>query len=176
MAIEKIAFSASDSPDAQDALVILRRRYEEVAVDEADAIYGKPKTMYQRDYMNRDIMYNLYGDTPEKKYVIEQAREIDPRQISTRRGSDMVQIYEAWHLPSGVRGAKNYQAGRHVIGIDGATLLDEEWTKEYYPFRWLLWTKRRTGMWGQGLAAEIVGIQLEINQLLFNRLRRGKGS
>lgn len=38
MAIEKIAFSASDSPDAQDALVILRRRYDEVPVEEADAI------------------------------------------------------------------------------------------------------------------------------------------
>lgn len=38
MAIEKINFSASDSPDAQDALVILRRRYEEVPVEEADVI------------------------------------------------------------------------------------------------------------------------------------------
>jgi len=75
---------------------------------------------------------------------------------------DYVLVVEAWHLPSG----KDVGDGRHVITIEKDTLLDEEYTREYFPFTFFRWSKRLTGFWGQSLTERLIGIQLEINKLL----------
>lgn len=63
---------------------------------------------------------------------------------------------------------KGSNDGRHVIAIDNFTLLDEEWERDTFPFCFIRWTERLLGFWGQGLAEQLTGIQVEINKLLRN--------
>ena len=69
----------------------------------------------------------------------------------------MVRVYEGWHLGPD---------GRHVIAIDGCTLLDEKWEHEHFPFAFLRYLEKLDSFYGQGIPEELIGTQLEINKLL----------
>lgn len=75
---------------------------------------------------------------------------------------DQVAVVEAWRLPSHP-GAGD---GRHVVCIDHATLLDEPWERDTFPWVFLRWDARLAGMMGTGIAADLRAIQSEINRLL----------
>ena len=75
------------------------------------------------------------------------------------RLSDQIEVVEAWHLPSGP-GASD---GRHIIAIDQATLLDEPWESDKFPFCFVRWSPEPRGFYGVGLAEELLGIHLDVN-------------
>ena len=55
--------------------------------------------------------------------------------------------------------------GRHTITIETATLLDDEWERETFPFVKLHWQPPLLGYTAQGLAEILTGTQVEINRL-----------
>jgi len=132
----------------------------EVIVDEYEARYGDPRSMFQRKVMPREVVMGLFPNHHEE---IAAAAPCDPEDRSYNTG-DMIEVIEAWHIPS----AKGVDDGRHVICVDGATLFDEKYEKSYFPFVTLRWSRRMLGYYGQGLAEQLRGIQAEINQLLLN--------
>ena len=132
----------------------------EIIVDEYEARYGDPRSMFQRKVMPREVVAGLF---PNHKKEVAAASPCDPEDRSYNTG-DMIEVIEAWHIPS----AKGADDGRHVICIDNATLFDEKYEKDYFPFVTLRWSRRMLGYYGQGLAEQLRGIQAEINQLLLN--------
>jgi len=132
----------------------------EIIVDEYEARYGDPRSMFQRKVMPREVVAGLF---PNHKEEVAAASPCDPEDRSYNTG-DMIEVIEAWHIPS----AKGADDGRHVICIDNATLFDEKYEKDYFPFVTLRWSRRMLGFYGQGLAEQLRGIQAEINQLLLN--------
>ena len=132
----------------------------ELVVDDRESVYGNPRQLFQVKYVDRDVLNNLYPEHRDAIYAAP-APEDDGRGYDE---SNQIVCIEAWHLPSG-EGAGD---GRHVICIDGATLLDEPYERDYFPFVFIRWTERLLGFYGQGLAEQLTGIQLEINKLLFN--------
>jgi len=68
-------------------------------------------------------------------------------------------VLEAWHLPSG----EHAKDGRHVVVVQGATLLDEKWEHDYFPFVELTYNEPITGAQGYGLVEQLEGYQYEIN-------------
>ncbi len=136
----------------------------EILVDDTEAIYGKPRSMYQNVFAHRDLLIEAFGSkkTEDGRRLIDKIKEAPGVDPSNQYGAgDMIRTVEAWHLPAG-----DDHPGRHPIVIDGATLFSEKWTKDYFPFPWFKWGDRLVGMWGQGLAERLVGIQLEITKLL----------
>ena len=103
------------------------------------------------------------GLFPNHHEEIAAAAPCDPEDRTYNTG-DMIEVIEAWHI----RSSQNSDDGRHVICIDNATLFDEKYEKDYFPFVTLRWTQRMLGFYGQGLAEQLRGIQAEINQLLLN--------
>jgi hypothetical protein len=147
---------------AEDATIKVERVFPwEVIVSETEAAYGTPSSMYHKKFIYRDVAMDLFGDTEERRGAIESARPMDTEQVGTRH-SDMIPIYEGWHLPS-KKGGKD---GRHVIGLGLTTLADEPWTRSWFPLIPMRWADRVTGIRGIGLAEQLAGIQLEINKLL----------
>ena len=126
---------------------------EEIKVDDADGLYGKPKSMYQIKQITRETLSEMY---PDHKIAIDMASSSTPDHSNV----DLIRVVEAWHLGSKV--------GRHTICIENATLFDEEWKKDYFPFVFYRWNDRLTGFFGSGLAEELVGTQIEINRTLRN--------
>lgn len=133
----------------------------ELAVDEAEGIYGEPRQLHQTKYMHREVLLDMF---PEYEKQIMTATEVDKNVTGYYNASDLITVRESWHLRSG----KKARDGVHTICIDNCTLLKEEYKKDYFPFVFLRYTPRVVGFWGQGLVEELIGIQLEINKLLRN--------
>lgn len=134
---------------------------EEIKVDDVECYYSKPRQMHQEKYVHKDVLQQMF---PKFYREIEVASNID----STGQGSymgdlkEMVKVIESWHLPSG----PNAKDGKHSICISNATLFEEDYYKDYFPFVFFRWNTRPVGFFGQGLAEQLQGLQLEINKTL----------
>jgi len=128
----------------------------EVHVDEWDARYGAPRNMYHCRSMDRGNAIALFG----KRDAIEKAGRFEPENSAADYSNtvDRVDVVEAWHLPG-----PDGKGGRHVIIVQGATLLDEPWTYEYFPFVMLGYNDPVCGYWPTGLVAQLEGYQYELN-------------
>jgi hypothetical protein len=141
-------------------LMVERVFIDEIVIDNNDAVYGKPRQIHQKKFINREVLISLF---PKSKFEIEQAvttfNEIG-RDIEHK--SDMALVVESWKLPSKT-GAKD---GKHTICVNNKTLFQESWTKNYFPFVFFKWNERPLGFFGQGIAEQLTGIQLEMNKIL----------
>lgn len=137
----------------------------ELFVDPAEAMYGSPQTIYQRKYVHKDVLIGMF---PEKKGFIEALKSpaYDSADYYDHEDLEgMVEVVEAWKLGAGEN------SGYHIISVETATLLEEEWGHDRFPFIFIRWSPKLMGFWGQGVAEELTGIQIEINRIL-KRIQR----
>lgn len=132
---------------------------DEIIVDDNEARYAAPRQLFQRKLMAKDVLMALF---PEAKNFILNASSFDDDSTGEYKASEQIEVIEAWHLPSG-KGAGD---GRHVIAIENATLMDDGWERDNFPFVFIRWAERMLGFWGQGLAEQLTGIQVELNKIL----------
>jgi hypothetical protein len=139
---------------------------DEVFVDEVEGMYGCPRQLHQRKVVFREALLaqKAYSSDENKRVKILAAPSTLAGDAAGNSVADMIDWLESWHLPS-YPGAED---GRHVISINGCTLLDEPYKKDYFPFVFYRWTTPILGFYGLGMAEELIGIQLEINKLLRN--------
>lgn len=141
---------------------------DEIIVDDNESIYGTPRTLYHRRFMDRALVLALWGseDTTEGKELRQKIETCEAGGGQMRPNitdqSDMLYVVEAWHLASGA----NVGDGKHVIAISSATLVEDEYKRNYFPVLPFYWTKPVIGFYGSGIIEEIAGLQLEINKLL----------
>jgi hypothetical protein len=134
---------------------------EDIHVDTREEEHDCVRTMYRLRAIDRQVLTELY---PEKDQWIADAKGWDPEDDDQRITSDsddtadLVLVIEAWRLASG-----KDSPGRHVIVVDNATLLDEDYDREDFPFVFMHWAKRPRRFWGIGLARRMAGIQQEID-------------
>lgn len=141
----------------------------ELYCDEWDARYGDPRNLYHCRSVDKGILLERFGRTESgsmRKSVKDALDEagrlsfIDDRW-DDRGGMtvDRIDLIEAWHLPS----SEDAGDGRHVVAIEGCTLLDEKWELDYFPFAILNYNEPLVGCWGHGLVEQAEGYQYEIN-------------
>jgi hypothetical protein len=130
-----------------------------VVVDELDGLYQKPRSMHQIKLYSRDILMSRFPD--KTKEIIEaQPQLLGKMSINTT--TDLIKVTESWHLPS----ADKAHDGKHCITISSATLLAEEWEKDYFPIISFRWMNKPLGYQGRGITEELLSLQTEINKLL----------
>lgn len=145
-----------DGPEIKAERVFI----DEIKVDDAEAFYGKPRQMHQVKFIHKDVLKEIF---PEKEMDIERSTDMAPYQGSTySNAKDMIRVIESWHL----RSSKTATDGKHTITIQNATLFEEEYEKDYFPFVFWRWTEKPVGFFGQGIAERVSGIQMEINKIL----------
>ncbi len=133
----------------------------EVLVDQAEGLYGEPRQMFQRKFINRDVLIDMFPSKAGPLRTVEAFSDEDG-SYGYDSTADQLCVVEAWHLPS----SKDATDGRHSIVVDGVELISEEWKQDSFPFSFIRWGDRLRGFWGMGLAEELTGIQVEINKLL----------
>lgn len=147
----------------------------DIYVDDVEAKYGKPRSIFQRMLIDRYVALELYGNEPdeaddslfgtaeERFEALEAATydATDDESFENDYNGDQIVLTEGWHLPSGPK-AKD---GRHVICVDGCTLVDEPWTRATFPLRSLKSGVSLTGLHGQSVVARILPGQKEHDKL-----------
>lgn len=131
---------------------------DELTVDDTEGMYGSPRQLHRTKFISRDVLCEMF---PDSKDLISQ---ISPLNQTTQTASDMIKVIESYHLPSGTHA----RDGRHSICVENCTLLWEPYNKKYFPYLHWKWSPKLVGFFGQGLAEELAGIQLEINKILRN--------
>lgn len=131
----------------------------ELLVDQAESMYGMPSILYQRKTINKRKLRSMYKG---KGAMIDQTPNIEDATMGGIRLSQMVEIIEAWKLPSG----EDTNDGLHIIATEKGILFKEEWVEDWFPFEFFDWSKRVFGWYSSGISDELRGIQLEINKIL----------
>lgn len=134
---------------------------DEIAIDDTESFYSEPRQMHQVKWMHRDVLIEMF---PDKEKEIRDASSDQSYQtdLPYMNNPNMVYVIESWHLPASPESGD----GKHAICISTATLFSEEWKKDYFPFIFWRWSERSIGFYGQGLAEQLQGLQLEINKIL----------
>ena len=135
---------------------------EELKMDDSEAIYGEPRQMHQVKFIHKEVLKEMFGNDTDIAIKIDTIPNEYLSIHQDSQSSDMVKVIESWHLPSG-EGASD---GRHTICVGNCDLVDEEYKKNYFPFVFFRWGVRPLGFFGQGLAEQLQGIQLEMNKIL----------
>jgi hypothetical protein len=146
---------------SDDRVALDRVLLTELMTDPNESIYGEPRQLYQTKLVDRAV---LMEQCPEYKATIEKAESAYPDNSadSSKTVSDLVMVVEGWRLPS----SKTAKDGRHTIACSSGELLDEPYTRDRFPFVFMHYSPRLLGFWSQGLAEQLMGTQIEINQLL----------
>ena len=146
--------------DSAGRLAIERVFPYELFVDDADGLYGEPRNIYRVKYVDRGKMAALYPDF-KSEIVLAAGLQAEDGGLTTQR-NNLVQVVEAWHLPSG----PDAKDGRHMIAVSNAALIDEGYDDEEFPFVKLVYNPKQLGYFGQGLCEIISPLQQELNSLL----------
>lgn len=138
----------------------------DLLVDPNDALLGNPRQLFQLKLVDRDVLQEIF---PKYRSEIAKAQQAYPDTAgdSSKTISDQVMVAEAWHLPSGDESGD----GRHVIVCSEGVIFDsdseeQKFIKQEFPFIFLHYSNNLVGFWGQGLAEQLMGTQVEINKLL----------
>ena len=142
----------------------------ELFTDPWDDRYGDPRNLYHIRSIDKAVLSRMFARTDggRTRQAMQQAIDRAPRYSFgvldwtpdlTAITVDRCTYVEAWHLPSG----PGEDDGRHVVVIDGCTLLDEPWTYDYFPFVILNYCEPQVGFFGTGLCQQLEGYQVEIN-------------
>jgi hypothetical protein len=134
----------------------------ELLVDPNESIYGEPRQIYRIKLVNRDV---IKANFPHMADKIDEAVTAYPDNSadSAKTVSDLIMVVEGWHLKSG----KDANDGRHMLACSAGMLLDEEYTKDSFPFVFMHYAPRLLGFWAQGVAEQLMGTQMELNSILF---------
>ena len=135
----------------------------ELLADPNECINGEPRQLFQMKLVDRRVLEASFPSASKQEIETADRAYVDNSADASKTVSDLVMVVEGWHLPSG----KNKKDGRHIIACSSGILVDEEWTKDKFPFVFLHYSPRMLGFWAQGLAEQLMGTQQEINSLLY---------
>lgn len=156
------------TPDRE--IVTERCLPDEMSAPSGEAKHGKRSlmTLYRRKYIHRQVLYRMadatgkpFGDDKEKRAAIRNADGSSMPGTDLYEGDGhMIPVRFGWRLPS----KKGATDGGYVVAIDGATLFSKRWKRTRFPFDMFQFARRIVGIWGKGLAEQLVPIQLKINE------------
>lgn len=130
---------------------------DEVVIDNADGYYNKPYKMTHRKVLPLTVVRDMY---PKFAREIEESEIKEVRQYNNRTYTPHVIVAESWCLNSYKPG------GRHVISIERADLVDEDWDKDYFPILKCDYNEPVVGWLGNSVVDEMTPIQTEVDRLL----------
>jgi hypothetical protein len=161
--VTKTFIDGARGDDWSEADVCIERAFPwEIVVDDTEALSGAPRNIYHRKWMDRGVLEWMYP--AKRSQIADSPRDYDNDDWGRDDTSDQVLVTEAYHLPSGT-GNKD---GRRCVVIGSATLLDEPWEYDRFPFAFLQRSPPPHGIRGTSIAQELRPLQIAINQAMID--------
>lgn len=141
-----------------DGQLDIERVYiDEIIVDPADGYYNKPYKIIQRKSIPVHVMLKEW---PQYKNKIMECEVMEQRKTTSRKYTPCIMVAEGWCKNSYM------DKGRHVLTIQTADLVDEEWDKDYFPILKCDYNEPIIGFMGQSVVDDLDSIQKEIDRIL----------
>lgn len=152
-----------------DRVDVARVMCNEVMIDANEGIRGKPRSMYRRKFVDKWVLLAKFGKLVRKDGTLEpdnertlaiwNAKAAAPVHDGT--ASNLIEVYEAWHL----RSSRKKHDGRHVMAIDGhgGELVNEEYSRDYFPIILFSLDPAAVGPYGRSAAEVLMPMQMSIN-------------
>lgn len=148
----------------------------DIYVDTAEGRDRKPRCMYRRHLRDRYVLLAEYGKPDADLYGSAKTRSDKIRKLQSgpsdvvepmsARNADQIEVWEAWHLPSGCEeDGEGSTDGLHVIAIDGCTLFVEPWDRPRFPISVYRPEKDREGYWGLAAMRQAMSGQREYEEV-----------
>lgn len=134
----------------------------EILVDYLESHYGpdSTKTIHRIKNIDRTELAEAWPDKAED--IAKMSNTSVFISAAARSVSDTVTVIESWRLPVG------NQTGRHTITTENTILCDEDYDDDFFPFAIMRFNPRLYGFYSQGMAEQLVPIQVEINRTLIS--------
>ncbi len=141
-----------------DELFTERVNPDEIIVDQRECVScDMPMQLHQRKLVSRLWLCETFPDFEEE---ILEAQSTNFQYTSYRSPSEeQVVVVESWKRP--IRG----EGGRHVLCLENATLVDEVYTRDTFPFVFFRFNKHLSGFYGRSLVEDLTGYQIRLNEL-----------
>lgn len=136
----------------------------ELLVDDASSLYGgkAAKTYYHLRYYDPAVLAEIYPEHEEAIMALAAKSSEGEAIVGYSGTTEQILVVEAWRCPA-FAGA---QDGMWVRCIEGTLLEKAPYKRTYPPFSVYRWDASLAGFFGTGLAHELCGIQLSINDHL----------
>lgn len=136
--------------------------YNEIFVDQLDAMYGNPTMLFRLRYMYPENALALWGKDPVAAEAIRKAPKAQPPNFNwTPYESGMIEIFEAWALELPNR------KGRHVLcTAAGVINKNTSYKRTKFPVVNFRVNDLPLGWYGQGFTAHSGGTQVWLNRIL----------
>ena len=141
---------------------------DEIIVDQRECVSNRePLQLHHRKLVSRMWLEETYGDAEgfEDGSVAAAIKQATGRGFSNSSyrspAEDQIVVIESWKLPT----RKGAADGRHTICIENATLHDEKYTRDRFPFVFFRWNEPQTGFYGRSLVEDLTGYQIRLNEL-----------
>lgn len=134
----------------------------ELLVDYLESHYGpeSTKSLFRIKNIDRTELAQMFPE--HAAYIAGMTNTSIFLSASNRSVADTVTVVEAWRLQTGS------QKGRHVIVTQDKILHGEDYERDFFPFAVLRYSPRLYGFYAQGMAEQLVPIQVEINRTLIS--------
>ena len=134
----------------------------DLIVDERECDYGEPCRLYSRRRVDRAVLAATF---PHLRAEIMDANgeiSMEYQDWGYDPADDQLVVTEGWSLPT-MRGADD---GRYIATLGDLPLESFKWKRPRFPIARYVWDEPERGWYGTGLVWELMGLQLEINDLL----------
>ncbi len=134
----------------------------EILVDYLESHYGPESTqsLFRIKNIDRSLLAEMYPESADK--ISEMVNTSQFISTSNRSVADTVTVVEAWRLPTGDK------PGKHCIVTGNAILVNEDYDQHHFPFAVLRYSPRMYGFYSQGMAEQLLPVQVEINRTLIS--------
>lgn len=139
---------------------------DDITIDDAEGRYRQPRSIYETKRMDRYKVLELYASaddedglwgTREERHRAIIACKAATTKNGTRESSGLIDVHQAYHLPSG----PNARDGRVAVVIDGCTLVDCERNRKRFPYAACVPRPRRRQFWGIPMMHDLAANQNE---------------
>lgn len=134
----------------------------EILTDYLESHYGpeSTKSLHRIKNIDRTELAEMYPDKAAD--IANMSGTAHFINASNRSVSDTVTVVESWRLPVGSR------KGVHTVSTENSILVKEEYNETFFPFAVLRYSPRLYGFYGQGMAEQLVPMQVELNRTLIS--------
>lgn len=146
-------FEEDGRPQVEPVLI------DELRVDVKECRRSKPTHIYRVRFVDRQVLKaRTFVDTGEKEEAVDAAPSGGAWTWFRHVEDGLVAIIEGWCLSHGGR------QGRHIVAVENAVLVDEEFDEPELPFLFLHWSPPLAGFYGRGLVDQLTAKQFRTDK------------